>query len=821
MCKSKTSETRMKTFFTQIIFWLALLIGGIIQSQSANAQVSGKLIDKAGEPVPFANVVILQAGDSSIVMGAVSDPKGLFSFTLSKPGLFMLKAAFVGYSDFVSEILEVKSLPFTKDFGSITLLETALELEGVQVSGSRPQVIMDADKMVVDVENSSLAMGNSALDVLEKSPGVIVDQDGNVTLNGRQGTRVMIDGRPTYLSPKELQNYLAAMSSENIKSIEIITNPSARYDAEGTSGIIDIRLKKNTIVGMNGSLNAGNEYNDRYAYFGGLNLNYKTGKWATFANFDYNNRKRVRTFDVNREFLNEAEASSINQLATFAMGFRGPNVRAGADYEINSKQSIGVMGNFVKNDGQFSMISNTNVVSPLSPGMGVFADNRISNQFGQRSFNLHYVNKLDSLGSSFSVDADYSGMEASEFSTFSNTFLSFGDPTGVEENLRSDNPTQYDIYSIKADYLKKWANKMQFEAGAKFSRVISDNEVAFALQQGETWELDPLRSNHFVYKENIYAAYGNFKTNLGKDFKLQTGLRAEKTDAEGYSITLDERTPRNYLNLFPSVFLSQTISKSYSINYSYSRRIFRPPYRSLNPFILYVDPYTFIQGNPYLRPNYANSFELTQSYKSTYHLTLSYQKTNDIFEEVPFQNNEDRTTTFRITNIGTNQDLSARVQIPVEVNKWWSINNTGLMRYRKVEGKLGDFEVLNEGWNSYAQSQHSFRLPNGFKLDVSGTFQGPQIGGVFTLQPIAWMDLGVKKTILDNKLDLALNANDVFRSRKERLHVDFQNQNTTMVAYNGFQSIRFSARYKFSRGEKFNVQNRRVGNQDELMRTGN
>ena len=813
------NTTHMKTFLLSL---LVILTSLGLQAQPTNAAtIKGKLVDAKGEAIPFANVYLQNVETEDKVSNVATTIEGTFTLKVNEMGTFTLNATFLGFENYTSEPLQINSLPFEKDFGQITMAETAMELDGVQVKGMRPQIVVETDKMVMNVENSALTAGNNALEVLEKAPGVIVDNDGNILLNGLSGTRILIDGRPTYLSPKELENYLTGMSADNIKNIEIITNPSSKYDAEGTSGIIDIKLKKNTLSGMHGSANLGTAYNDLHSYFGGANLNYKTGKFSSYLNLDKSDRRRARYFDISRDFTQSQEFEGIRQDATMTHGTNSTNLQAGVDFQINENHSIGAMAKNVKNDGSFRMTSDTRLLSQAFTGRSVFATNQIANDFQQKAYNFHYVGKLDTLGSTLSFDADYSGMISDEYSTFDNVYLQNGEMTGQDELLTSDNPTSYDIYSVKADYTKHWANKMKLETGVKFSRVISDNDVIFSYREGDSWIIDPTRSNHFLYEEDIYAAYGTLHTSLGDVFKLQAGLRVESTQAEGYSYTLDKRTPRNYTDFFPSLFLNQKVSDDYTINYSYSRRIFRPPYAMLNPFLLYADPYTFIQGNPDLIPSYTNSFELTQTFKGMYNFTLGYQSASNVITEVPYQDDENQTTTFMNTNLDNSYSYMARLVVPTEIASWWSVNTFANVSYQQFKAELDNFQIDNSRWTLYVQNQHSFSLPHGIKFEMSGTYRGPIYYGVYQIGGQFWADAGIKKSFLDNKLDLAINATDVFRSRRDKLFVDFQNQNTEMDNYQGNQSVRFTVRYRFSRGEKFQAQSRGVGNQDELNRTGN
>lgn len=786
---------------------------------NGDIRISGTIHDSLDQPVPFANVMARFAGTDSLAAMATSDAEGRFILRLQTLGTFTVHISYIGFADYQSEPIEVKKAPFTLAMPDISLQEDALQLEGVEVKGMRPKIVQEADKLVMDVEGSALSGGNSAMEVLERAPGIMVDQEGNILLNGQAGARVMIDGRPTYLSPRELASYLRSMSSANIKNIEIITNPSSKYDAEGTAGIIDIKLKKNTIEGLNGSLHAGGGYNGLHIINGGAAVNYKTGNTSGYFNYDHNESRRPRDFFLSREFPGQA-LFAMRQQADLIESNRSDNFRFGLDHDIDAKHSVGLMLKYVDSRSPVTLNSLGELLQNNQSGMFVDSKNKVDEHLKQRSANFHYIYKVDSLGSTWSVDMDYSKMDADAFSTFDNTLLMNGTPMGEMERLKSDNPTGYTIYSAKTDFTKMLAANRKFETGLKYSQVISDNDFIFSMASGEQWERDPARSNHFIYEEQIFAAYTNFNTPLGNKLKLQAGLRLEHTEAEGYSVTLNERTPRRYTDLFPSVFLNHTVSDNYQINYSMSRRIFRPPYALLNPFLLYADPFTAIQGNPYLLPSYTNSLEISQVYKGAYNFTLAYQRTNNMITEVPFQDNASQFTVFKQTNLDDMQSFQARLMVPVDITDFWTTNTFGLLVYQRFDANLANFMVNNQIWTGQIQHQHQFTLPGGLRAELSATYRSAAYAGVYRIDGQVWVDAGIKKSFAKDKWNLSINFADLFRSRRMYISTDFQDQNTLIDQYNGDQAVRVSLRYNFSRGEGFQLRSRQAGNQEELQRAG-
>ncbi|MCX2743594.1 TonB-dependent receptor [Mangrovivirga sp. M17] len=792
---------------------------------AANAQqagkITGKVSDQNSQPVPFANVAVLNQSDSSLVTGAVTSENG--NFTMGSPkvaGTYLVRLSAIGYETNYSEPFKIEGEGYSKHWSSLTLPEETQSLDGVEVRATRPTVIVEADKTVVDIENSALTEGNTALEVLEKSPGVWVDQDGNIQLNGKAGVLVMIDDRRTFMSAKELQSLLNSMSANNIKSIELITNPSAKYDAEGSAGIINIKLKRGIDTGFNGSVNLGYNYNERNSYNGGVNFNYKKGKVSSFLQADYSKRAQWRDLTMRREFITQGEGEYMEQDAKNRHTFDNVNLNLGLDYEINDRHTVGFMVKSFNNEGMVEFdVETFNYGNQDFPGF-VLADNELNEENANNSANFHYIAQLDTNGTKLSVDLDYVNKESEDFGLFENEiFSSKGGELLGDETFRNINPNMFDIYSAKADLTKPFGKGKTLEAGLKFSQVVSDNEVRFeALTDGE-WVLDADRSNHFIYTENIYAAYASYGFPLTEKISVKAGLRYEHTIAEGKSVTLNQVNDRSYAGFFPSLFVTNNVSENYQIGFNYSRRINRPNYRMLNPYYLYIDRYTIATGNPNLKPVFTHNVEVNQTFKKKYIVGLGYNKSVDMFTEVPDADVDSRLVVFSPRNLDDTHDAYARFIFPVDVKDWFSISNTAVVSYKQFSSVIEDEKVVNERFNTYFQSRFSFVLPKGFKFEMTGTYIGPNVWGIYRMDEQAWVDLGVKKSIIDDKLSFSLNFNDVFHSRRFQGTVELPDQNTNIGNVFSSQSLNFTIRYNFSQGKQFRVNTNR-GNLEELNRAG-
>lgn len=794
-----------------------------ILTGSSLAQLTGKLQDEKRVALAYANVAVLHTSDSTAVTGVVTGAEGDFAVPTPAEGEYLLRLSAIGYRTMFVGPFEVIARGMRKDFGVLTLKENAEMLREVTVQTLRPTITVDADKMVVSVEGTALAAGSTAYEVLEKSPGVWVDQDGNLQLNGKAGVRVMIDGRPSFLSGKELQSMLEAMSAENVKSIEVIANPSSKYDAAGSSGIINIKLKQNTRQGMNGSLYGGYQYNKASGYNAGANVNYKKGSWNSFVSADVAKRPRLREGVMIREFYEAGADARFHQLRDELMATSTPALRLGTDYDFNDKHSVGAVANFSHSTTDRAFYSDTDM-NDRAKGVHTFVKAGNFNDITSNSsaFNLHYSGLLDTTGTSLAINLDYIQLNNNNEARYANSFRNLNTGAGSEELLKTYNPGYYDIYSTNIDFGANILENTKLEMGFKGSHVLSGNQLSFYVadpEQKNRQVLDEARSNHYRYTENIFAAYANLSIKMSESWNLQAGLRGEQTIGEGKPVGGGETIKKRYLDFFPSFFLTHKVSGSYKIVYNYSRRIDRPNYRTLNPFIFYQDPYSWAEGNPDLKPQYTNSFQLIQTLQNTYNLVLGYTHTKDFFAEVPQQNSENNTTIYQERNIDKSESFSATLIAPVKVLKNWDVSNNLVAGHQRNKILLQDKELTNEQFTFTAQSTHNVLLPLGLQLQATAGYSSPTTYGVYKFKTQWWMDVGLKKSFLDDKLDLMLGATDVFRTREARGDASYNGNMFTFVNYFMAKSVRLNLRYNFQRGQNFKSKNRST-RLEELNRAG-
>ncbi|HYH57365.1 MAG TPA: outer membrane beta-barrel family protein, partial [Anseongella sp.] len=495
---------------------------------------------------------------------------------------------------------------------------------------------------------------------------------------------------------QQVSTMLRGMSSNNIAQVEIITNPSAKYEAAGNSGIINIKLKKNKEAGVNGSANASFSQGKKYRTDGGLDLNYRDSKLNVFSNYSYGRRIGARQLNLTRNFfLRESDIidRSFLQVSDMTMPSDNHSIKGGIDYYLDEKNTLGLMisGNVGKWESENPTM--TRIVNPdESMRSGSHSLNTIDDSWNSFTYNLNYKHVFDSAGRELTGDVDYSRSAFNSDQYFHTEFFdASGETSGNSSVRRGAIPSGTDIYTGKIDYVQPLKGGLKLGTGWKSSFVDTDNNVRYDSLAGSSWNVDHATTNHFRYRENINAGYLNISKEF-KGFSVQVGLRGEQTITEGHQITIDSLVERNYFQLFPSIFLRKEISKNHQLQVSYSRRIDRPDYQSLNPFRYYLDPYTYEEGNPYLRPQMTHSIELSHIFKGNFTTALSYSHTDDVMTEVARQIDSTNTTFVTRENLSVRNNYGLSITAPLTVTSWWMSNNYFNLFYNEYKGEyLGDF----------------------------------------------------------------------------------------------------------------------------------
>jgi hypothetical protein len=724
----------------------------------------------------------------------------------------------VGYTQGYSGVLALTDGQ-QLELPAITVTEMVNQLSEVQVIARKPLLEIKPDKTVLNVENSLTAVGSSALELLQKAPGVMVDPNNNVTLQGKNGVRIYIDGRLSPLTQGDLAAYLQTLQAADIEAIEIITQPSARYDAAGNAGIINIRLKKNKNYGTNGSLTLGLAQGVYYPkQNGSLTLNHRTRGVNLFAT--YSNRYARDWSFIN--FYRRQLGMYYDQSSETTTLSQSNNVKAGADFFLTSRSTLGVMVNGNLRNSQSATDGRTPIGVIGEPATSVLiANNRNRSQRDNLNANVNYQ-YADTSGRTLNVDADYGRYHSLGNNYQPNAYRDPIEGTLLQErNYRMKTATNIDLYTLKADYEQRlWGGKVS--AGFKVSWVQTGNDFNFfdALSEGDV--LNPDRTNNFVYTEQVNAGYAAYDGQRGK-IGWQAGLRVEQTLSQGVLSSAeaqdDGNVTRRYVNLFPSAGLTYNANANNRYALSFSRRIDRPGYQDLNPFESKIDELTYQKGNAFLRPQYTSTMQLSHTYKYMLTTTLSVSRTNDFFTNITDTTEVNRN--FITTRNLSRQDVvSLGVSYPFSVAKWWNVyaNLTAYHSNNRADFGLGrTIDLTANVLNIY--SQHTFSLPNKWNIEVSGYYTSPSIwGGTFLNRRYWGTNVGVSRKVLKDRGSLVVTLTDPFNSQRWRGISEFGG--LYMDASGGYESrqLRVNFTYNFGSQQVKAARQRKAGSDDENKR---
>jgi hypothetical protein len=637
---------------------------------------------------------------------------------------------------------------------------------------------------------------------------------------------VYIDGRPTPLSGKDLSDYLKTLQSSSIEAIEIITNPSAKYDAAGNAGIINIRLKKNKSYGTNGSVNAGYNQGITPKWNGGVSLNNRNKYVNLFGNYSYNDNTNENNINLYREVLD----TLFDQKSKLKITNKSHNFKAGMDYFINKRSTIGIMANGSFADQQFNNYSRTEIsyIPTKLTDRILIADNTNKNKKNNINGNLNY-RYADSSGHELNIDADYGAYRNKSNQYQPNVYWDPTETTQLYSRIyRFNAPTDIDIYSFKTDYEQNF-KKGRLGLGGKISYVESNNNFnRYDVDPGTKQETKDLeRSNIFDYKENVNAGYVNYNRQF-KGFMIQAGVRVENTHATGRSTGLkydgsnytpyDSTFTRDYTNLFPSAAITLNKKPMNQFSFTFSRRIDRPNYQDLNPFEFKLDEYTYRKGNTELRPQYTNSVGITHTYKYRLNTTLNYSHVKDIFAALI--DVTDKSKSFMTQkNLATQDIVSLNISYPF-MYRWYSIFGNLNAYYSKYKADLGvdrkvDLDVY--AFNFFAQQ--TFKLGKGWTGEMSGFYSSPTIWqGTIKSSTIWSIDGGFQKTVLKGMGNIKASVSDIFHTLKWKGTSNFAGQ--SLVASGNFESrqLKLNFTYRFGNSQVKAARQRKIGTEDENKR---
>ena len=802
------NEKAMRTLFLSLILLCSINLSAQI--------VKGKVIDENQAPVIFAAVTLNSPIDSSLVKATITADLGLFEFDGILAGIYDLKISNIGYSTYSKQIEFDGEL---LDLGIVNLSIQTQNLEEVTVVSEKPMVQVLADKTVFNVENTINATGTSAFELLRKAPGVIVDNGGGFVVEGKTGVQIFIDGKLSVLQGEDLTNYLESLQATDVESVEIITQPSSKYDAAGNAGIINIKLKKDKSLGTNGTFTSGLTVGDFGRTNSSLNFNNREKNGNFYGTYSNRFGKSTNFIDLLRsQFGTQFDARS-----TSVLDRNTNNIKLGYDYYLNSKHTLGAIVNGNFNNGFTNSTTRTPIreIGNIENDSVLLARNERQNTSYNINANLNYK-YADTLGRSINIDLDYGRYNSERDALQPNTYFN-GDESQVliQRITFQDTPIDINIATIKGDYEQNFL-KGKLGVGFKLSYINTDNTFDFFNQINGQNVLDTDQSNQFDYQENINAAYVNFNRKWGK-WNLQFGLRVENTDSDGILTSEqeneDDRVQRNYTDYFPSGGLTYQMNRKNQFALTYSRRIQRPNYESLNPFEYQLNELSFSKGNPFLQPQYTNNIKLSHTYNYRLTTSISYSYITDFFAQVTIADTQ--TTNFLTTlNVANQEVINLGVSYPKKIYNWWNL-------YFSLNAYISDFQATSDEFLPVRQetlslyAQNTFNLSKKLRMEVSGWYSSPSIwGGTYQTQSLGSLNVAFQQKLFDDRFTARLSFNDILYTIPWRGVTQFGDLFINGTGGSDSRQVAFGLTYDFGRNEIKKARKRKTGLQDENDRIG-
>ncbi len=806
----------MKYLFYSFYF-IALTTTSLAQSNSFKNKIDGVIINETPSPIEFANVTLHKATDSALVKATITDTKGFFEFEGIMQGNYFIRISHAGYQLYWSKSFLINTGDSTFSFKNIQLKNNLHDLKNVTVQGFKPLIERKSNKLIINIENSIISSGGTAIEVLESAPGIIVDQNGQISINGKPKVLVMVDGKII------ADNLLKTLSSNIIEKIEIIAHPSTSYDAAGSGGIVNIRLKKDQKLGLNGTL-MGNYGQGVYEKTNNsLNLNYRNKKWNFFTNYAFSFRRNFQNIYNPRKLLKNGKLFNIyDQINYIVTPTTTHTIRIGTDYFLSKSTTIGIMA-----DGNFSHFNKTgdnqtSILDSNNNAAGRFTTGTLTKDHWQNmAINLNIKHLFNDKGKEINIDLNGATYKSNTTQHFITHYYNVTNVLTKTDTLIGPYNGYIDLYSVKIDYNHPIGQNAKIEMGAKSSFVKTDNNVTFFNRKNNVDVFDTINSNHFRYTENINAGYITYNYTF-KNGSIELGLRGEQTVADGLQLTNGETFHKNYFQIFPSISINHKISPKHEFNYSFSKRINRPNYQQLNPFKLFYDPSTFDEGNPSLLPEISHSVEISHTYNERITTTIEYAQTKNSISAVVLQDAKDpKRSILAIRNIESSSYYSLGVYTPIKIFKWWSINNNFSVNHLSYNGNLVN-TVLKTSRFAFQNSMiHTMALPKNWSAELNFMYISTNIHPLGLYQSRYVVSMGIQKNIMQRKGTLRLNVRDLFYSNRILANTKFANIDEIWQQYTDSRIINLSFTYRFGKKTVTATRKRQTGLESEQDRIQN
>jgi len=797
----------------------SLFLLGIIQTIFAQYSINGRIIDTYDYGVAFANVLLLNKTDSTLIKGTVTDADGYYTLSNFGKGNYIIESYMVGFSKAYTSVIQVDEQE-NLSVEPIILSEVTQELDEVVIKASKPLYEMEMGKMVVNVSSSITSSGQTVIDVLEKSPGIFVNrQNGSFSIGGKDGVIILINGKRSRMDITAVFQMLEGINAGDIEKIEIMSVPPANYDADGDAGFINIVMKKEAGTGTNGSAMINLGYGSGPRAGASLNLSHQAKKLSLYGNYSYNYVESNQLWNDYRQVFNDAESINSSREADRDAERSTHNYRFGLDYYLSKNTILSGLLSGYNNRFQMNSFTNSSFVYSVSP------DTLIEIETGEINHWKHLMGNVNlqhtfGKGQVLNANLDYLRYDNENPSYYNNNYY---DEDGLfirTENYRISKDTPINIWVAKIDYSMNISEASTLETGIKgtFSDLI--NDIVLEEEIGEDWILNDSVSSYADLSENILAAFSSLKINFNERTTLNAGLRYEYTTT--YLSTLEEEgvVDRKYGDLFPTLYLSRKIDENNLIQLSYGRRITRPTFNQMAPWVLFGDPYTFFTGNANIRPTYTNSVKGDYSYKS-YIFSLQYSHDKDpILRFQPQLDPETNILVWTTDNIDRRETVSYTITFPFQVYDWWEMQNNFSGNWQLIASETDEETYKRSQFGYQFNTTQTFKLPKKFTLELSGFYMSPVINGYFNWLARGFVNLGIQKELNSNGT-LRFSINDIFETTQFRWKAD-ENAPFSFEGNIKFDKRVYSLTYTQKFGNnKIKTRKRSVGSEEEMRRVTN
>ncbi|MBK8054874.1 MAG: TonB-dependent receptor family protein [Saprospiraceae bacterium] len=751
-----------------------------------------------------ASISVKNNKNNDLIKGDFSEQNGSFEMMFSSSDTIVMAVSYLGYEDVSKEIVFGNNSHY--DIGEIILEISSVKVNEITVSASKTFAIQKIDRVVINPEALISNAGITGLELMERSPGVSVDMNGNISIRGKSGVMVFIDDKPSYLTGADLANYLRSIPSSSIASIEIMTNPPAKYDAAGNAGVINIRLKKNVATGWNGGVNLSFGQGRHSRSNNSANLNYRVGKFNFFSNVSANYNKSYQDLTIERNYFDgekKATSSFIQKTLITPIG-KNANAKIGLDFYVNDKLTLGFSTGGLLTDSERNLTNAATVTDGKQNVTSyVDADNPTSIQFNNYFINGNAGIKFKDK-SELTLNLDYIEYDNKIDQVLTNKILNPQKMLQSVSILASDLPTDLKIKSIKLDYLKTLKNG-RAEAGLKSSIVSADNKAQFYDVVSGQRRINNEFSNQFLYDENINAAYINYSADFSK-ISFQLGLRAENTNIDGNQlgneVVKDSSFKNSYTSLFPTFFLQYRMDSlsNHVFGLSLGRRVDRPAYKDLNPFSYPMDRFTYYGGNPFLVPTFAYNVDMTYTYKNFLTTTLTYSRADDVI----FETNEQRGTIYysRPGNFAKQIAFGISINGSQKLTKWWTLQLYAARLKNEFVSQVYTEFLDDSRWYTVISPVNQFIINKRWSAELAGNYQSTVLMGQFIIQPIYSVRAGLSTKILKEKGSLKFNVSDIFYTNQIEGDIrNIANANANWFSYLDSRVATLSFSWRFSKGQ--------------------